>query len=191
MPVPVPDSALVTPRTLLRDVVYAKMISAIEDGTLAPGERLNDDQLTAWLGVSRTPVREAIARLVAKGFVEMAANRYTKVSSLSATEYDYASQFLAGLHRLALEQATAVDEAVRAEVAARASAARRAIEEEGLAGYRDVLDAYGSLVAALGNPLFIDAERSARGRAKFHAAADDVNVDWRAAREAAAALAGV
>ncbi|PYY46225.1 hypothetical protein DEI84_12915 [Curtobacterium sp. MCBD17_023] len=63
----------------------------------------------AWLGVSRTPVREAIARLVAEGFVEMAANRYTKVSSLSASEYDYASQFLAGLHRLALEQATAVD----------------------------------------------------------------------------------
>ncbi|WP_309146596.1 GntR family transcriptional regulator [Curtobacterium sp. MCBD17_021] len=57
-----------------------------EDGTLVPGERLNDDQLTAWLGVSRTPVREAIARLVAEGFVEMAANRYTKVSSLSSRE---------------------------------------------------------------------------------------------------------
>ncbi|PZE86780.1 GntR family transcriptional regulator [Curtobacterium sp. MCBD17_032] len=50
------------------------------------------DQLTAWLGVSRTPVREAIARLVVEGFVEMAADRYTKVSSLSVSGYDYARQ---------------------------------------------------------------------------------------------------
>lgn len=188
MPVPVPDAAVATPRTLLRDVVYAKMIAAIEDGTLVPGERLNDDQLTAWLGVSRTPVREAIARLVAEGFVEMAANRYTKVSSLAASEYAYASEFLAGLHRLALEQAADVDQTVRAEVAARAAAARSAIEAEDLHGYRNLLDAYGSLVTALGNPLFIDAERRARGRAKFHAAADDVNTDWAAVGEAAAAL---
>lgn len=188
MPVPVPDFTLTTPRTLLRDVVYAKMIAAIEDGTLVPGERLNDDQLTAWLGVSRTPVREAIARLVAEGFVEMAANRYTKVSSLSASEYGFASQFLAGLHRLALDQTSDIDQTVRAEVAARATTARPAIEAKDLGGYRSLLDAYGSFVAALGNPLFIEAERSARGRAKFHAAADDANIDWIAVRETAAAL---
>lgn len=121
----------------------------------------------------------------------MAANRYTKVSSLSAAEYDHASQFLAGLHRLALEQVSDVDETVRAEVAARATTARRAIEAEDLAGYRNLLDAYGALVAALGNPLFIDAERSARGRAKFHAAAADVTIDWSAASETAASLASV
>lgn len=76
MPVPKPVGAA-SARTLLRDIVYAKMLDAIQDGTLEPGERLNDDQLTAWLGVSRTPVREAIARLESEGLVEMAANRYT------------------------------------------------------------------------------------------------------------------
>jgi DNA-binding GntR family transcriptional regulator len=161
IPVPVPDSTIATPRTLLRDVVYAKMITVIEEGTLVPGERLNDDQLTAWLGVSRTPAREAIARLVAEGFVEMAANRYTKVSSLSSCEYTYASEFLAGLHRLALDEASAVDKTVRAGLAPRATATESAIDAEDLNGYRDLLDAYRSLVAALGNPLFVEAERSA------------------------------
>lgn len=39
------------------------MIAEIEDGTRVPGQRPSDDGLTGWLGVSRTPVREAIARL--------------------------------------------------------------------------------------------------------------------------------
>lgn len=165
------------------------MVGAIEDGTLVPGERLNDDELTAWLGVSRTPVREAIARLVTEGFVEMAANRYTKVSSLSSSEYGYASDFLAGLHQMALGRADTVDAAVRADAAAQAKQATGGLRQEELAAYRDFLDAYGGLTAGLENPLFTDAERSARGRAKSHAASPDVAIDWTAAAEQAAALA--
>ncbi|KIP99506.1 GntR family transcriptional regulator, partial [Curtobacterium flaccumfaciens] len=75
---PVPKSPTSQgPRRLLRDVVYEQMLEAIENGTLEAGERLNDEELTSWLGVSRTPVREAIARLESEGLVEMAANRYT------------------------------------------------------------------------------------------------------------------
>jgi hypothetical protein len=58
-----------------------------------------------------------------------------------------------------------------------------------LAAYRDLLDAYRVLAAVLDNPLFTDAERSARGRAKFHAASPDVTIDWVAATEQAGALA--
>ena len=189
MPVPQSDARTAAPRSLLRDVVYAKMVAAIEDGTLVPGERLNDDELTAWLGVSRTPVREAIARLVTEGFVEMAANRYTKVSSLSSSEYGYASDFLSGLHQMALRRADTVDAAVRADAAAQAKQTIGGFKQEELAAYRDLLDAYGVLTAGLENPLFTDAERSARGRAKFHAASPDVTIDWTAATEQAAALA--
>jgi DNA-binding GntR family transcriptional regulator len=46
MPVPQTDARTNAPRTLLRDVVYAKMIAAVEDDTLVPGERLSDDELT-------------------------------------------------------------------------------------------------------------------------------------------------
>ena len=189
MPVPQTDARSTAPRTLLRDVVYAKMIAAIEDGTLVPGERLSDDELTGWLGVSRTPVREAIARLVAEGFVEMAANRYTKVSALSSAEYGYASDFLAGLHQMALDRADTADAGVLADAAAQAKKAAGGLERQQLAAYRDLLDAFGVLTAGLENPLFTDAERSARGRAKFHAASPDVTIDWAAATEQAGALA--
>ncbi len=67
MPIPVatPDSS---PRRLLRDVVLKQLQGAILDGTLEPGERLTDDELVAWLGVSRTPIREALLRLRSLGW---------------------------------------------------------------------------------------------------------------------------
>ncbi|ARC55577.1 putative HTH-type transcriptional regulator [Frondihabitans sp. 762G35] len=79
MPVPRPSDEAPAPRRLLRDVVYDKMYEAILDGTLELGERLNDDELVRWLGVSRTPVREAIAKLGEQGLVDIEANRYTRI----------------------------------------------------------------------------------------------------------------
>ena len=52
------------------------------DGTLAPGERLRDQELCEWLGLSRTPVREALSRLEQDGLVETAPQRYTQVAPL-------------------------------------------------------------------------------------------------------------
>ncbi len=76
MPVP---TAAPAERTLIRDQVSDKIRGAILDGTLEPGERLHDDELIAWLGVSRTPIRESLAQLADEGLVETAANRYTRV----------------------------------------------------------------------------------------------------------------
>lgn len=90
-----------SPRRLLRDVVFDKLLEAIQNGTLQPGERLNDDELVQWLGVSRTPIREAIARLVEYGLVEMEANRFTRIASPTAQEYDEAYQMLFGFTELA------------------------------------------------------------------------------------------
>ena len=66
---------------MLGDEVYARLGEAILDGTLAPGERLRDHDLAERLGVSRTPVREALQRLERTGLVEVAPNRYTRVTS--------------------------------------------------------------------------------------------------------------
>ena len=77
---PVTKSDTVASRTLLRDQVTDRIRTAIIDGTLEPGERLHDDQLISWLGVSRTPIREALASLANEGLIEMAANRYTRVA---------------------------------------------------------------------------------------------------------------
>src|SRR6478752_3496650 len=65
---------------VLGDEVYARLGEAILDGRLAPGERLRDQELAEWLGVSRTPVREALQRLERAGLVEVSPHRYTRVS---------------------------------------------------------------------------------------------------------------
>jgi DNA-binding GntR family transcriptional regulator len=87
MPIPQLTDQPPAPRRLLRDVVYDKMFAAIIDGTLEFGERLNDEQLVAWLGVSRTPVREAIAKLADQALVDIEANRYTRIVDPSHDEF--------------------------------------------------------------------------------------------------------
>lgn len=69
-----------TSGTILSDEVYARIGDAILDGRLAPGQRLRDVDLAADLGVSRTPVREALQRLERFGLVEIAVGRYTRVA---------------------------------------------------------------------------------------------------------------
>lgn len=73
--------APVDPRgTVLGDEVYRILGEAIIDGRLSPGERVRDVELAERLGVSRTPVREALQRLERCGLVEIVANRWTRVS---------------------------------------------------------------------------------------------------------------
>jgi DNA-binding GntR family transcriptional regulator len=77
---PITQSRLVRP--LARDEAYEKLKHWIIDGTLRPGEALRDQQIAGSLGVSRTPVREALRRLEDEGFVETALNRWTRVAPL-------------------------------------------------------------------------------------------------------------
>ncbi|MDU4960856.1 MAG: GntR family transcriptional regulator [Sporomusaceae bacterium] len=67
----------------LREVVAETLREAIINGVLKPGERLMEIQLAEELGVSRTPVREAIRRLELEGFVVMVPRRGTYVTDLS------------------------------------------------------------------------------------------------------------
>ena len=83
---PVPSTQPAAERKLLRDTVQDKIRDAIMDGTLEPGERLNDADLISWLGVSRTPIREALAELARAGLIEMAPNRYTRVAAPTKDE---------------------------------------------------------------------------------------------------------
>lgn len=67
----------------LREVVCETLRNAIIEGVLKPGERLMEIQVSEELGVSRTPVREAIRKLELEGFVVMIPRRGTYVSDLS------------------------------------------------------------------------------------------------------------
>ena len=77
---------LASDRRLLRNDVFEVLLDRILTGRLAPGVRVKDAELTAWLSVSRTPVREALGRLAAVGLIRTAPNRYTVVAPLLATE---------------------------------------------------------------------------------------------------------
>ncbi len=80
MPVPKPDPQSAERRSL-RQIAVEKIKHAIIDGTLLPGEDLNDVELQTWLGMSRTPVREALTELTRLGLVETEAQRYTRVAN--------------------------------------------------------------------------------------------------------------
>ena len=67
----------------LRELVFENIRQAIVKGIFAPGERLMEIQLADDLGVSRTPVREAIRKLELEGFVVMIPRRGTYVANLS------------------------------------------------------------------------------------------------------------
>lgn len=79
---------------VLGDEVYTILGEAILDGRLAPGERLRDVELAENLGVSRTPVREALQRLERCGLVEVSANRWTRVSIPDATMLAATHEFI-------------------------------------------------------------------------------------------------
>ncbi|MEJ2863676.1 GntR family transcriptional regulator [Actinomycetospora flava] len=102
---PVPESRGLVARSLLREDAYRALRDAIVDGTLAPGERLNDGDLVEWLGVSRTPVREALARLEQAGLVETKPGRYTMVSPLDVRAARNAQSVTAAMHELAAREA--------------------------------------------------------------------------------------
>lgn len=67
----------------LREVVCESLRDAIRKGILKPGERIMEIKLAEELGVSRTPVREAIRKLELEGYVVMMPRRGTYVADMS------------------------------------------------------------------------------------------------------------
>lgn len=90
-------------RTPLRDEVYRQLSDRIHRGELAPGTRVRDTQIAVQLGVSRTPVREALLRLVREGALEADMGRGFSVCRLDAVEMRETGAILASLEGLALE----------------------------------------------------------------------------------------
>ena len=67
----------------LRDVVFNTLRQAILTGELKPGERLMEIHLANKLGVSRTPIREAIRKLELEGLVKMIPRRGAEVAQIT------------------------------------------------------------------------------------------------------------
>jgi DNA-binding GntR family transcriptional regulator len=76
------------PRTSASQAAATAVREMIVDGRLAPGERINEVRLSAALGVSRTPLREALGRLAAEGALSSTPAIGYTVRPLSAEEFD-------------------------------------------------------------------------------------------------------
>lgn len=91
-------------RSLLRDDVFRRLRDAIVDGTFLPGEQLKDADLAEWLGVSRTPVREALLRLGASGLVIAKPGRSTTVAAIDPKAVRDARDVVGAMHVLAVRE---------------------------------------------------------------------------------------
>jgi DNA-binding GntR family transcriptional regulator len=84
-PAPLPIASVV-------DQVYEAIRERITSGSLPRGDRIHQEDLAEELGVSRTPVREALRRLAAEGLVEMRTNRGARVADVNRREMNAAYQ---------------------------------------------------------------------------------------------------
>lgn len=70
------------------DAVYEALRQRIASGRCGPGERLPEETLAEQLGVSRTPVREALRRLESEGFVSFETHRGAQVTAWTADDLE-------------------------------------------------------------------------------------------------------
>jgi len=89
----------------LRDVVFNTIREAILKGDFAPGERLMEKQLAERLGVSRTPIREAIRKLELEGLVIMIPRKGAEVASITGKDISDVLEVRATLEALAVKLA--------------------------------------------------------------------------------------
>lgn len=78
MPLPGPESA--SSFANAQDLAYGAIRNWIFNGPLRPGEIIRDVDVANLLGISRTPVREAVIRLIQEGLVDLGKGRKTRVS---------------------------------------------------------------------------------------------------------------
>ena len=70
----------------LKDYVYEYISKGIQEGTLKPNDKLNEQEISDRLGISRTPIREALIQLAADGLLESIPHRGFRVKPLSLKE---------------------------------------------------------------------------------------------------------
>ena len=173
-------------RQSLHDIVASRLRDMIIEGVLAAGERLNESRLVEDLGVSRTPLREAIKTLAGEGLIEVRPSRGTFVRRFSADEVKGMLEVLAELESfgavLACERAsTAQIEEIKA-----LHARMMKLYEDGerLAYYKDNQRIHSLIAKASGNPTLIELQAMLQSRVKrLRFTGNSEPEKWRAAVE--------
>ena len=105
---PIPNNFSTPTRMSAKERAYSQILEWIVDGTLGPNEKLNDADLAQALGVSRTPIREALQILGFQGFVETYPGVGTQVTPVKPEDIGEILPPLAVLQALATEIATSI-----------------------------------------------------------------------------------
>lgn len=103
LPIPVNHAQPV--RKTAKENAFSQLQKWIIDGTLQPGEKLNDVELAEALGVSRTPIRESLQLLEVQGFVQMFPGKATQVTEVDRGSIAELLPPLAALQALSAELA--------------------------------------------------------------------------------------
>ena len=147
------------------DRAYASLLEEIQSGVLRPGAVLGEVEQAARLGVSRTPLREALGRLAADGLVAQQSPRVTVVTAIDADDIREIFEV-----RRALEESAARLAAERGDASAFAELARDFARVDLTGPDADGTDAYYALIgrfdlaldAAVSNDYLTAALRTVR-----------------------------
>jgi len=88
-------------RTVLSDAVYDRLKSLVLNGELGPGEKLQKGDLATMIGVSMTPVNDALNRLAGEGYLELRGGKGFFVREYSASDLKEIFAIRAGLEGIA------------------------------------------------------------------------------------------
>jgi DNA-binding GntR family transcriptional regulator len=148
------------------DRAHAEIRAAIIEGRDEPGVMLSESELAAALGMSRTPVRTALARLQNKGWVTIYSKRGALVRGLSAEELRYSADVRQTLQILGVERAGAEDlVAVRPRLEEMLAGQGRALEDGPFDTFVDLAIRFHRVFVELaGNPLFTEFYDKLRDR---------------------------
>ncbi len=102
---PIPTDHAKPIRITAKENAFNQLQQWIIDGTLHAGEKLNDTELAAALGVSRTPIRESLQLLEVQGFVKMFPGKATQVTEVDGNSITELLPPLAALQALSAELA--------------------------------------------------------------------------------------
>ncbi|MDI1284241.1 MAG: GntR family transcriptional regulator [Reyranella sp.] len=153
-------------RSTLPEAAAERLRTLIIEGTLAPGARLNERELSEQLGVSRTPLREAFRILAGDGLLVQLPNRGAQVVALSAEDARHGFDVMGALEGLAGELAvTRVTDADIEDLRALQAEMETAHAERDLPAYYRVNRAiHDRLNAIAGNPILTHTYRTLNTR---------------------------
>jgi DNA-binding GntR family transcriptional regulator len=142
-------------RPSLHDELVTRLRQAVVEGVLEPGAKIPERELCESLGVSRTPLREALKVLASEGLVVLEPNRGARISPITMEELEAAFPVIAVLEGLAGELACArATDAEIAAIVARHDDMFRAFDAGDRQSYfKANRDIHGALFAAARNPV--------------------------------------